>query len=202
VYTFPSRTDLENKQDPTTFRRLLKDPNFSVTLEDKFNMAKSLTSSLYELHCHGWLHKSIRSDNIIFHPDDTSIKSEAGGRYGLDTTPYLIGFYHSRPDSQVFYSESNNEPSDTTSVLYQHPEYQHKLNRFEKKYDYYSIGIILLEIAFWKPIEVIKAKCDKDKGGVLDNQGFRDKLIRKYVPILAEVMGSAFKKCGIGLFEL
>lgn len=196
MYTLPSGTNLENGHDPITFGKLLSNTEFSVTLEDKFCIAKCLTNSLYELHCHRWLHKNIWSENIIFCSDNTDCMSGSGAaasRRKVNTTPYLIGFYHSRPDSQVFYSVSHRTPADISSLLYQHPEYQHNVNRFQKKYDYYSMCIILLEIAFWKPIKEIKARYDGKTEKALDSQGFRDKLVRKYVPALAEVMGSAFR---------
>jgi serine/threonine protein kinase len=194
VYAFPSETNSANMTEPVTLRQLLDDKSFSVTLEDKFSIAKSLTSSIYELHCHGWLHKNIRSQNVIFF-DRATTDSTTKASSRLDTTPYLIGFYHSRPDSQVFYSESI--PSqDKTCQLYQHPEYKHDVNRFQKKYDYYSIGIILLEVASWKQIEVLRdseVRQAKKKGKSFEDDGFREILIARYAPWLAEVMGSAYK---------
>jgi len=50
-------------------------------------------------------------------------------------------------------------PENAASDLYRHPRVQGTGNRetasaggFKKSYDLYSLGVVLLEIAYWKPL--------------------------------------------------
>jgi hypothetical protein len=94
-----------------------------------------------------WLHKNISSHNIIFAPSDGALISAA--------LPHMIGFHHSRLDEEQAFSEGPNVHRQ--QIEYQHPEYQSATNRtqvrFHRTYDYYSLGLVLLEIGFWTPLE-------------------------------------------------
>src|SRR5882757_6939179 len=53
-------------------------------------------------------------------------------------------------------------PENAASDLYRHPRVQGTGNRetasaggFKKSYDLYSLGVVLLEIAYWKPIDQV-----------------------------------------------
>ena len=105
--------------------------------------------------------------------------------------PYLVNFSHSRPDGDVWATDGPSPNHD-----YQHPEYlvaDGPPPRYEKKYDYYCIGIVLLEIGLWRPL-VSELKSD---GGT--SATFRTLLIEKWVPKLRRCMGrryrSAVKEC-------
>lgn len=190
VYPFPTNTGSTNKMHPKTLRQLLdtKLADWSITLGDKFNIAKALSSSLCQLHRHDWLHKNIRSDNIIFFADEKEQgdSRKAAGR--LNSGPYLVGFHHGRRDGQGFCSDVPSVEADPEALLYQHPEYKYDINRFQKAYDHYSLGIILLEVAFWRPAQKIR----ENELGFIAGEEFQKKLVAKYVPKLAEVMGNAY----------
>jgi hypothetical protein len=40
-------------------------------------------------------------------------------------------------------------------VGYQHPKYRSDTRGYRPEYDYYSLGVILMEIGFWKPFNEI-----------------------------------------------
>jgi len=92
------RFGLLHKLPPRTHRHLgqatlLKHLNskWKPSLTDRIELARKLAHCALELHSVGWLHKNIRSENIVFfHEEDST-------RRRLDT-PYLIGMECSRPD--------------------------------------------------------------------------------------------------------
>src|SRR5690242_913954 len=108
----------------------------------------------------------------------------------LEKGPYLIGIPHSRPDSQKFYSDIPSTEPDPEVLLYQHSEYTHDAKCFQKAYDYYALGIVLLEVAFWHPIQAMWEKHGKSKA--LAGKAFQQKLIDKFVPKIPEVMANAY----------
>jgi hypothetical protein len=112
------------------------------TLEERYQIAYSLGLSIAILHTTGWLHKSIRSHNVLFLTQNKRL---------VWTRPYLVGFDYSRPDAR---DESSEKPEQSKRFdIYRHPLSQGTPNeRYRKEFDYYSFGAILVEIAGWRPI--------------------------------------------------
>ena len=113
-------------------------------LGDRFRLALVLVMALYELHLSNWLHKNIRSDNILF------FARKAVDVSSLINSPYLVGFDYSRPDSATGASE---QPSDIAFDLYQHPDYRSGAAAYRREFDIYSIGVVLIEIGLWTRVE-------------------------------------------------
>jgi len=67
VFALPSN-DTDPTALPVTLWDLLesKDPRAIPSLGDRFNLAKALASALALLHATRWLHKGLKSDNILF----------------------------------------------------------------------------------------------------------------------------------------
>ena len=189
VYTFPPEANAEDSREPFTLRQLLLDDTLRISLDDKFKISKVLSSSVFELHCHGWLHKNITSDNIVFFLQNKENNKGHASPCILDGGPYLIGFHHSRPESEIFYSDINSAENNIGNLFYQHPKYEYSKNRFKKVDDYYSLGIVLLEIALWKTCHDI---WQSGRYNSLDRDAFKEKLVEKFVPGLAAVMGTAY----------
>ncbi|KAI4596417.1 hypothetical protein KJ359_005547 [Pestalotiopsis sp. 9143b] len=118
------------------------------SLTSRLELVKILAEIIEKLHAVNWLHKGLRSQNIIFfHGSDGAIDI---------TTPYLSGFEYSRPESASYMSE--NPPAMMAEDLYRHPavqggprEDEHGFG-YKKHHDIYSLGIVLLELACWQPI--------------------------------------------------
>ncbi|KAK3988017.1 hypothetical protein QBC44DRAFT_293894 [Cladorrhinum sp. PSN332] len=166
----------------------------SLTLGDKFHMAKSLVGTLFELHSCNWLHKNISPENVLFFRDSDTDPNNSG----LDLEhPYLIGFHHSRPQGE-FYSDLWSANPNEDLVFYQHAEYRRQqpsltTKRFEKKYDYYGLGVILLEIGYWKLCgDLWRERTSKREKG-LERSEFQARLVDRYVPDLAVIMGRAYR---------
>ncbi|KAJ4346146.1 hypothetical protein N0V95_005649 [Ascochyta clinopodiicola] len=111
----------------------------SPPLGDKFRLAQSLATTLMQLHTSSWLHKAFRSDNILFY-------SSPSGTSPI-TSPYLAGFEYSR-DTKM--QSIGTRPNGQNSLdYYYHPDVG---GGFTKKLDLYSLGVVLLEIAYWRPL--------------------------------------------------
>lgn len=175
VYAFPSG----KKHDPISLCSLLEQKH-SMLLEDKFRIARCLAESISQLHTHGWLHKNIHTRNIIFFPNSKKLSSST--KLGQ---PYLIGFQHSRPDGEIWYSDM--DPSAEVPTEHRDPRYNPGSNRFQRMFDYYSLGIVLLEVGFWEPIGQFRARHRN-----LSKTAFRDTLVQKYIPKLGFKMGTTY----------
>jgi serine/threonine protein kinase len=146
VYEFPPSEGVESDQEPISLSDVIehtKDPQRNPTLNDKFTLSHAIASCIYSLHLTGWLHKSIRSSNFIYFKEGNQDLT------GLNICePYLIGFQHSRQSMPGAYSDGSVANTERAVV---HPSYQDGA-RFHSAFDYYSLGVILLEIALWRPI--------------------------------------------------
>jgi serine/threonine protein kinase len=179
VYAYPWRKVAR----PESLDTLLRRKDFKIMLEHKFNLAQVLATSLLELHSAdpGWLHKNIYAANVLFFPQTS------GPTSSVDIgDPYLVGFQHSRPTGEIWYSDMDRfeESSD-----YRDPRYIPGKTRFRKEFDYYSLGIVLLEIGFWQPIKAFKLQHP-----TFSAENFRKELMKRYVPKLGPKMGSLYKE--------
>jgi serine/threonine protein kinase len=143
---FEQASSLNLKPRLTTLRQLLgqrpKPP-----LSKRIALSASLAECVQSFHLVDWLHKGLRSHNIIFLGDLT---------IPLDLSrPYITGFDLSRPGNE---GDMTIKPAtDLLLDLYRHPRTQSgdADNPYRKCYDLYSLGIVLLEIIYWRPVEDI-----------------------------------------------
>lgn len=161
-------------------------------LEKRVQLAQALTRSLYAFHAIGWLHKALNSNNILFF----SPPSEFGAPDLSE--PYIVNFRLSRPDGQLWFTDGPDK--EMSFVDYQHPAYIAQLtnpenddetgsvHRFQKAYDYYSIGIVLLEIGCWDSIQSFTKLHPTETPAK-----FRDILITRYAPRLDLSMARAYR---------
>ncbi|KAI9703431.1 MAG: hypothetical protein M1820_005904 [Bogoriella megaspora] len=120
--------------------------NEKPSLSARVNLTRTLATSVQYLHSTDWLHKAIRSQNIIFFtdPGDTDL-----------STPYLCGFGLSRPAQNT---EMTEQPDSIPLYnLYRHPLAHSSIaidssSGFKRAFDIYSLGIVLLELALWMPL--------------------------------------------------
>ncbi len=125
----------------TLYDRLSTEKKPSLTL--RLSMARKLAVSLRYLHAASWLHKGLRSDNILLgRPHDLS-------------SLIISGFEYSRPANP---GEMTDVPTDNRQdELYRHPNVQFDVPRdehyhFSRAHDMYALGVVLFEIGTWHPI--------------------------------------------------
>jgi hypothetical protein len=169
---------------PTTLRSLIEDymsGNSDVpSLTDRITLMKLLAETLERLHAVDWLHKGLRSANILFFPTSTAPANATGAvkfgdKYINFADPYVSGFDYSRPATS---DDMTERPiANPQSDIYRHPVVQSTGNRdmsysssshtnksnpndrnresYKRSFDMYSLGLLMLEIAHWRPLEAI-----------------------------------------------
>ncbi|KAH7124954.1 prion-inhibition and propagation-domain-containing protein [Dactylonectria estremocensis] len=154
VFRYPSSTE-----QPVSLLSVLS--RSSGPLPDvgtRLRLAVQVCQTLLSFHTAGWLHKDVRSENILLisPPSDSSIDSL--GR------PYLCGFSFARQGSPTEISE---QPSaDLSRDIYRHAKALGEPSEsFERYMDAYSLGCVLIEIAEWTPLrKVVKKRIDTSDG--------------------------------------
>lgn len=204
IYEFP--TPSSKTQEFLTLRSALEETQErqkdQPSLEQRFQLAQALASSILKFHTVSWLQKSISSFNVVFfHPSNESWLS------GI-TNPFFLGFLYSRSNNPEEFTEG---PEDNAHHReYQHPSYSWKgikNPRYCAEYDYYSLGLVLLEIGLWMSLDMIlkrlKLKSLRKSDGGLSQL---DTLLRNGVPLLRFHMGTRYEHivqtCLRGSFEV
>ncbi|CAG8976207.1 hypothetical protein HYALB_00011138 [Hymenoscyphus albidus] len=131
---------------------------FQVPLEARVHLASTLGIAVENLHRVGWLHKELKSENVLFFKK--SVPRNMEGRADTINSPdrmedfghpWLLGFEYSRAEEAATHLESDYS---LVNNAYRHPERWGKPTvKFERSHDVYALGILLLEVAFWKPIQ-------------------------------------------------
>ena len=176
-----STSNRRKSLDVSTLRTVLADHRGPL-LGSRFRLAQNLATAILEFHKVAWLHKSVSSLNIVFvYP-----KGSSWGK--CVDRPYLLGFSNSRPDGENPYSSWLYE-SDRALMDSQHPQYlkQKGRLRYRPEFDYYSLGMVLLEIGHWRPLNKIIAKTPGSPEELIND------LRQKQVPGLGFTMGTIYR---------
>jgi hypothetical protein len=143
-----------SKSQPISLDTLLRS-EFLPPLEKRIWLANKLAASFSELFSSSWLHKGIQSGNILF-PDIYNVST--GERptlenFGYLSSPFIAGFNYTRQDSEGQTIDKNKTHSDITRIIHRHPNYQGDAAQgYRIHYDIYSFGLLLVEIARWRPL--------------------------------------------------
>ena len=117
-------------------------------LENRYRLAFNIASSLNCLHATGLSHGSVNSNNIVFFVDSSEITdNEKPWKGPILRKSYLTGYRQSAPKAP--------NPGQETSFddIYYHPNIGNGgTSPYILAHDYYSLGLILLEIGLWMPI--------------------------------------------------
>ena len=116
------------------------------SLSQRMAVCAAVADSLRGFHSVGWLHKGLRSNNIIYFDSDS--------KQCDISSCFIAGFQLARPDGMDNFTQSplRNAYDD----LYRHPGVQSWILRtgpYQRCHDIYSLGILLIEVAYWQPIE-------------------------------------------------
>lgn len=133
-----------------------------LQLEERFSLAYNICQAVLNLHQSGWVHKSIRSPNIILVPQNSGTGGDLSQGDFQRFIPYLKGFEFSRPDQD---NSSRSARSDPITNLYRHPLRQNDPTEgFNMEHDLYAVGVILLEIGIWKTVHSVFERAMPEAG--------------------------------------
>ena len=144
VFVKPDQSD--GSPDPVSLLEAFKSHR-CPSLSARVQLAHKLATSMLYLHAVRWLHKGLRSDSIALFPPATTDGT-------IDyTEPHLSGFEYARPDRDGVHSTS--VPKEPSTEIYMHPSYQgeNAVGTYRKTFDLYSLGVVLVEIVFWRRIQ-------------------------------------------------
>lgn len=166
-------------EQPETLYKLLGSKGVPP-LGDRFKLALRLATSLSAIHTSGWLHKQLNSHNILFFSRSMDKRLDVW----RISAPFIVGFEFSRPNESE--AESELLTSNLNEQPYRHPSSQGPLRkRFCRAFDIYSLGVMLVEIGYWRPIsQFIKDSSTSEK--------LLQDLIKFHVPRLAPKTGSIY----------
>ena len=153
-FVFEKPEDVDASTKPVSLLECFKDLD-KPSLTDRIGLARKIASCILYLHSVNWLHKGLRSHNIVFFPTEST---------GYEK-PYLSGFDYARPAKSDEVTEK--PPENPEFDVYRHPKAHGSgprendaPNPFKKSYDIYSLGVVLLEIAYWRSIDDILGIAD------------------------------------------
>ncbi|KAL4724883.1 hypothetical protein ACLX1H_008330 [Fusarium chlamydosporum] len=203
IFERPSDDNLHVSLPPVSLRELLQDPKVrKPRVTERVHLAHAISNCLLYLHAVGWLHKGLRSHNVLF------FRTRDGH---VDyRQPFLSGFDFSRPGGS---DEMTDAPGDDVEHdLYRHPNTQSNRRRdrerSKKSFDVYSLGVILVELAHWQPVEdLLRIDMRRARGRPDVVRGIREALLGEdRVAAVGADMGERFedatRKCLAGGEEL
>ncbi|KAK3692842.1 prion-inhibition and propagation-domain-containing protein [Podospora appendiculata] len=202
IFERPLDDSLDTTLPPVSLRELLQAGHRKPSVTDRIKLAHAVSNCLLYLHAVNWLHKGLRSHNIVFFQKTAA----AHGRIDY-SKPYLSGFDFSRPARA---DEMTDIPDPGDYNLYRHPSAQSinpgERERFKKSFDIYSLGVIFVEIAYWATVdEILKINLDEARGRPSIALKVRDQLKDKMEDLgasMGEIYKSAAWKCIEGGMEL
>ncbi|KAI8930877.1 hypothetical protein NX059_011894 [Plenodomus lindquistii] len=151
------------------------------TLDERLKMAFHLAKAVHKWHSVGWLHQGIGSPNIHF------LRWKDSDRIDF-TNPFIMGFDFARPDSDPSLGFPTKDP---LYDIYRHPSRQGPARKGHRKtHDYYSLGVVLLEIGLWQSaIKMVARRGENTSPSATMNSLQKDASER-----LAHFAGSAYQK--------
>ncbi|KAJ3486614.1 hypothetical protein NLG97_g6578 [Lecanicillium saksenae] len=187
VYDVPSKG-----AKPVTLHQLLRAPKspYRPLLEQRFCLAADICRCIYTFHKVGWLHRNLHSMNVLFFPLERTENTKWA------TEPRILGFANSRENQSDVFTCGPDEIGRLRN--YQHPEYLAQEGRYREEFDYYSLGIILLEIGLWATLSNIT---DSPRFKNISDENFRTEIVRNRIPKLGIAMGTSYMEATLACLE-
>lgn len=197
VYRFPQ--SVNPALVPTSLLDLLSQRP-PPDLGHRLAMASKLCEAFFYLLASNWLHKSLRSANILFFYGVS--RSSASPHPDL-ACPYITGFEYSRPDNLHGFSIKPGESLDADR--YRHPDYAtvsvRSTTSYQKRHDIFSLGVVLLEIGLWEAVAALhaaeersRARRKKDQSSKMSVEEFQRMYRQEYVPELPHRIGGRYAR--------
>ncbi|KAI8673043.1 hypothetical protein LRP88_02432 [Fusarium phalaenopsidis] len=178
------------------------------SLNQRFELATTLVMGFYTFLLTRWHHERFSSLHIAFLVNEATISSTSTQSTPLDLgAPIIGGFAISRPDSTTELSIS--APVEDSEAVYLHPDVRQRLKsrpagsnantgpqtRYQRVHDIYALGLLLVEIGFWRPLARVaeSGSGGKVKASNLSAKEFKDAIAKKCRSDLAFWMGETYK---------
>ncbi|KAI1421145.1 prion-inhibition and propagation-domain-containing protein [Xylaria sp. FL1777] len=163
IYSLP---DGERDWDFRSLKSLISSQSL-VSLKRRLELMRAIADTVLQLHTAGWLHKSLRSENIIFIAPRGS-----DSEIFLSSEPYIIGYEYARSDTKDSANIFTELPdTDLETDLYRHPQAR-GLDRetFQKRFDMYAMACIFIELVMWKPlVDIFSLYVTEGLGDIISN---------------------------------
>lgn len=186
----------QNNANVSSLRNEFLANNNLITFGDKFAFARQLAKSISYIHTLGFIHKSVRPENILIFREADRITPPSA---------YLAGFDSFRKEDGRTYRQGVYEWERN---LYQHPSRQGLSPREDcvMQHDIYSLRVCLLEIRLWESftdydssgrnptasrlLNPFALDCQAGRVGINDT---KDYLVRLYRERLSQNMGPKYR---------
>ncbi|KIM93089.1 hypothetical protein OIDMADRAFT_184834 [Oidiodendron maius Zn] len=171
---------------PTSLHSLLEQAgNFRPSVEARNALAYSLYHTIRCLHFISLHHGDLRSNNVIYYNTFNATEVDYTGYY---ISGFALPLPPLRPDDTLC-------PSLDGDNLYRHPNDQEFYPIFKRDFDLYSLGVVLVEIAYWKPIcKVLGVEPIRGRNPKF-TQTVRDLLLEdSQLTKLSDVVGNSYAK--------
>ncbi|KAF4339483.1 hypothetical protein FBEOM_6604 [Fusarium beomiforme] len=201
IYQFPKTAKVpDDATSPTTLLDLIKTTRPTANkpgqvelipakhaLEQRFELARKITSAVMYVHVMQYVHKSIRTSNIVMFPKKGTSVSDTDKFPKILGEPFLCGFETARHDKAT-----SDQQGDAHWLynIYRHPKRQglHPQERYTMNHDLYSLGVVLLELGLWRPLTSMGLKDPKTVSGSVKEH--LKKLAMSGLPV---VMGTKYR---------
>ncbi|KIM98564.1 hypothetical protein OIDMADRAFT_56913 [Oidiodendron maius Zn] len=157
-----------------TLEQVISATPFESTLDDRLKLANKIAEAVFFLHTAGFFHKNITSSSVVAlrrfrRPPHKPTEEEVPE---FDDA-YLMGFDLIRGTDAITTKEGavrdSEEPiSPWDFDIFQHPDRLQGESSLEynRAYDIYSLGVVLLEVGFWEPLRKIATDLEQtDQSG-------------------------------------
>ena len=164
------------------------------SLSKRIALAHAIARCLMYLHSVNWPHRGLRSNNIIFFVPD--------GTTPVYHDPIIAGFEFARPGLEG--EKTDRPPRPVKDDLYQHPDILRGFvgSKFLKSHDIYSLGVVLVEIAYWHPISDILKLPNQKWLGLAREKLLTAEFLRGIETHIGESYASVVRRCLAGGVEL
>lgn len=123
--------------EPISLKQLLAG-DCPFPLDRRFKLAHTLAVTLSRFHRLNWVHKNLRSENVLYFRSRDEDAKLSG--------PWIIGLTHARRDDG---DTSMMVDASFERNIYRHPQRWSDPLRYRQIHDIYSLGVMFLEIGMW-----------------------------------------------------